>query len=182
MEEFPGVLRRPPAGWLSSVDRSCEAGPPERARTTRGISVTGRGSTAWSWERGAVPLMLGSGTNTSDAASPELVAYTSHPPGILARDREDGVGAYPCFFGFRFVNVSGSGSGMMSVLSGGFAAASGYGRPARRNPPFGPSAKPPRASLPYAAPPPPPVISRILQRRLRTSHRQLRTLWAWRQS
>jgi hypothetical protein len=46
-----------------------------------------------------------------DVASPDVVAYRSHPPGILARDREDGAGAYPCFFGFRFVKVSAFGSG-----------------------------------------------------------------------
>ena len=45
-----------------------------------------------------------------DAASPGVVAYSSHPPGIFARDSEEGVGAYPCFLGFRFVKVSGDGS------------------------------------------------------------------------
>jgi hypothetical protein len=51
-----------------------------------------------------------------DAASPEVVAYSSQPPGIFAREREEGVGAYACFLGFRFVKVSGSGSVMVDVL------------------------------------------------------------------
>jgi hypothetical protein len=50
-----------------------------------------------------------------DAASPEVVAYSNQPPGTFARDSDEGVGAYPCFFGIRFVKVSGSGSVMMSA-------------------------------------------------------------------
>jgi hypothetical protein len=42
----------------------------------------------------------------------------------LARDREDGVGAYPSFFGFRFVKLSGRGFVMICVLSGRYAVPS----------------------------------------------------------
>jgi hypothetical protein len=51
-----------------------------------------------------------------DEASPAVVAYSSQPLGILARDRDDGVGADPCLLGFKLARVSGSGSVMMCVL------------------------------------------------------------------